>query len=151
MGYCTVRYITVVYSTVQYNTVQYSTIHYTCRGDHTHHHTQTQRLPLLPLCPVSPEETLLLPSPPEQRPGVLVLHFSTFRNKIHLNQNYEIHFNENYEIWKICHIFGNFYIIKKNDDGKNFPFPFLEKKKKEGGKNFPFPFLEKKKKKKKKS
>merc|ERR1712090_86042 len=75
--------------------------------------TQTHHLPLLPLCPVSPEETLLLPSPPEQRPGVLVLHFSTFRNKIHLNQNYEIHLNENYEIWKICHIFGNFYIIKK--------------------------------------
>merc|ERR1712030_227898 len=103
-------------------------------------------LPLLPLCPVSPEETLLLPSPPEQRPGVLVLHFSTFRNKIHLN--------ENYEIWKICHIFGNFYIIKKNDDGKNFPFPFLvkkkKKKKKKGGKNFPLPFFVKKKKKKKK-
>merc|ERR1712237_199434 len=60
--------------------------------------------------------------------GVLVLHFSTFRNKIHLNENYEIHLNENYEIWKICHIFGNFYIIKKNDDGQNLSCPVLVRK-----------------------
>merc|ERR1711905_49342 len=90
----------------------------------------THHLPLLPLCPVSPEETLLLPSPPEQRPGVLVLHFSTFRNKIHLNQNYEIHLNENYEIWKICHIFGNFYIIKKKRRRKKISLPLFWVKKK---------------------
>merc|ERR1712030_119102 len=154
--YSRVQYSTIQYCTVQYNTMLYSTVRYITPGEETTH-TITHR-PTISLC--CPCVLCLLrrlsssPSPPEQRPGVLVLHFSTFRNKIHLNQNYEIHLNENYEIWKICHIFGNFYIIKKKTiEEKISPSRFLEKKKKKKKKKkkiSPSCFLGKKKKKKKK-
>ena len=78
--YSRVQYSTIQYCTVQYNTMLYSTVRYITPGEET---TQTHHLPLPLLCdhaaPVSCVSSS--PSQPQQRPGVVVLNFSTFRKK----------------------------------------------------------------------